>query len=599
MDDNELNKQEEMIEKPKALGDHTEDFLEVLEKRSIRTVFQPIISLRDGSVLGYEALSRGPEDSLMYSPVALFDYAEKENKLWELEYLCRIKAIEAVCALNKRFKLFLNVNPRVIHDKKFKQGFTREYLDQYRISPEDIIFEITEKSIVNNTSEFIRTVDHYKEQFYKIAVDDAGAGYSGLNLISDIHPHYIKLDMKLIRDIHKDPTKQALLKSFLEFANVTNTHLVAGGIETRQELLKLIEIGVHYGQGYFIRKPDSLPSGPDRDIIDLIRDANTKKNQIMERSVSGLYIGNISTNQRTLSRNILTLQVYEMMEDDRSISALIVAEEGKPIGTLTRSELYRNLSGHYGFTLYAKKPVERIMEKDFLVVDYRESIEMVSKKAMNRDYDKLYDLITVTRDGKYYGVVTVKDLLEKTLQIEVNHAKHINPLSELPGNLMIEHKLEECIRYPEGKSILYFDLDNFKAYNDVYGFENGDRFIKGFAGLLKKKIKKDSDFIGHIGGDDFVAVVSQEDAEGLCCCIIEEFEQLKCDYYNKNDLDKGYITTKNRHGIEEDFPLLSVSIGGVSANRHDTIYQMSENISLLKRICKQKPGSNYILEREA
>ena len=109
----------------------------------------------------------------------------------------------------------------------------------------------------------------------------------------------------------------------------------------------------------------------------------------------------------------------------------------------------------------------------------------------------------------------------------------------------------------------------------------------------------DSDFIGHIGGDDFVAVVSQEDAEQLCCCIIEEFEQLKCDYYNKNDMDKGYITTKNRHGIEEDFPLLSVSIGGVSASRHDTIYQMSENISLLKRICKQKPGSNYILEREA
>lgn len=572
------------------------DFSEVLEKKLIRTVFQPIVSLRDGMVLGYEALSRGPQNSVMHSPSALFEAAEKENKLWELEYLCRIRAIESVHAMNRSLKLFLNVNPRIIHDKKFKQGFTREYLDQYQMSPEDIIFEITEKGLVNNTSEFIQTVNHYKAQFYKIAIDDAGAGYSGLNLISDIHPHYIKLDMKLIRDIHKDSTKQALLKGFLEFANVTNTHLVAEGIETQEELQKLIDIGIHYGQGYFLKKPDTIPLEPSTDVIRLIREANAKKNQIMERTASGLYIGNISTNQRTISKNILILQVYDMMEQDRSISALIVTEDSKVVGMITRSDLYRNLSGHYGFTLYSKKPVERIMDKNFLTVDYRESIEMVSKKAMNRDFEKLYDVITVTREGHYYGIVTVKDLLEKTLQVEVNNAKHINPLSELPGNILIENKLEECVRSPEGKSVLYFDLDNFKAYNDVYGFENGDRLIKGFSSLLKKMIVGDGSFIGHVGGDDFVAVVSTEDAEMLCCKIIEAFEQDKCKYYNTNDLDKGYITTKNRHGIEEDFPLLSLSIGGVSANRYDTIYRMTQNIALIKRICKQKPGSNYILE---
>lgn len=585
-----------IIEKVDVEDGQSFRFLEVLEKKQIWTVFQPIVSLRDGCVLGYEALSRGPENSPMHSPAELFKYAEKEDKLWELEYLCRLKAIETVYELNKSMKLFLNVNPRIINDKKFKQGFTKEYLDQYRISPEDIVFEITEKGLVHNASEFIRTVDHYKEQFYKIAVDDAGAGYSGLNLISDIHPHYIKLDMNLIRDVHKDNTKQALLKGFLEFANVTNTHLIAEGIETKEELLKLIEIGIHYGQGFFLKRPDSIPGELSHEVTALVKDTNMKKNQIMERTAAGLYIGNISTNQRTLSKNILIGQVYEMMEEDRSLSALIVTEEAQAIGLVTRAELYRHLSGQYGFGLYAKKPIERIMERNFLMVDFRESIEMVSKKAMNRELEQLYDIITINRGEEYYGVVSVKDLLEKTIQVEVNNAKHINPLSELPGNIMIENKLEECISSQDDKSILYFDLDNFKAYNDVYGFENGDRFIKCFAGLLKKIITEEGDFIGHIGGDDFVAVVGSHFAKDVCCKLIEEFDSVKCDYYNKNDLDRGYITTKNRHGTEEDFPLLSVSIGGVSAKKYDTIYKMSENIALLKKICKQLPGSNYIVE---
>ena len=288
-------------------------------------------------------------------------------------------------------------------------------------------------------------------------------------------------------------------------------------------------------------------------------------------------------------------QVFESMEKDPSLSGVCVTEEETIIGVITRAELYRRLSGKYGYSLYSRKPAEKIMSKEFLQVDCHESIETVSKKAMGREYEHLYDFIAVTREGKYHGIVTVKDLLEKTIQIEVNNAKHLNPLSELPGNVMIEKKLEECVGSSARCHIIYFDIDNFKAYNDVYGFENGDKFIRCFTQILRTNISEERDFIGHIGGDDFIAVVNGNHVEEICRSIIEQFDRSVFQYYNKNDLTKGYITTKNRHGIEEDFPLLSISVVVVPGNRYNTAYELSQKMSELKKICKQKPGSNCML----
>jgi hypothetical protein len=143
----------------------------IIENSDIRIVFQPIISLRDGAILGYEALSRGPAGSPLENPDTLFGVAAESGKLWELEQLCRTKALEAAYTNNLTIKLFLNVNPSVIHDVKFKNGFTREYLLEYNIDPSNIFFEISEKNAVENLSGFIMTIEHYKNQNYKIAVD--------------------------------------------------------------------------------------------------------------------------------------------------------------------------------------------------------------------------------------------------------------------------------------------------------------------------------------------------------------------------------------------------------------------------------------------
>lgn len=573
-------------------------FLQVLENGAVKTVFQPIISLRDGSVFGYEALSRGPQNTSMESPQALFDCAMKYNRLWDLEMLCRSKAIETVHSQAADIKLFININANIMHDSDYSQGMTKDYLKRYQMNSENIIFEISEKEAIHNLDDFKNAVKNYKGQDFKIAVDDAGAGYSGLNLISDVHPHFIKLDMNLIRDVHKDTVKQALLRSMCEFAALSNTYLVAEGIETKEELLKLIDIGIHYGQGYFIQKPNPAILPVTSELCTLITEANSRKNHLLGSRITDIYIQNICIPHQTLNGNIKVSQVVDMINADPSIPGYCITEHDTLVGVITRNGLLMKTSGMYGYSVFSKEPIKSIMSREFLCVDHKTPIDIVGKIAMQRTHDKIYDFITVTQDNRYYGIVTVKELLEKTIQIEIINAKHLNPLSELPGNVLIEQELEKSIEIGASTTILYFDIDNFKAYNDVYGFEKGDQVIKTLAQTIRA-LTPPKDFVGHIGGDDFIAVLETiDDGElnSLCQRVLNTFHQSIPQFYHEEDCKKGFIIAKNRHGTEESYPLLTLSIAGVKSRAFKSIYALSEKASELKKQCKQQNGSICILE---
>lgn len=570
---------------------------QILHKYQIHTVFQPIVSLRDASVLGYEALSRGPEGTIMESPTALFAAAEKHNMLWELEQLCRSTALKSAHALGYAQKLFLNVNPNILDDHKFRQGFTLEYLQKFNIDPANIIFEITEHSAVMNIGNFKKTVHHYKEQGFGIAIDDGGGGYSGLNLISDIHPHYLKLDMNLIRSIDKDSMKQALVRGMHEFSKLSDTRLIAEGIETREELSALIEIGVHYGQGFYIQHP--LPYLPplQPEVTEYINDANSRKNYLYGYRLSQIYISNICENILTVHGSLTLSQADEILRGNPALPGFCIVENDNIKGAITKAVVNSRLSGRYGYSLNAAKPIALFMNSRFLCVPHDMPIDQAAKLAMDREPETLYDFITVTRDDHYLGIVTVKNIIEKTIEIEVGNAKHLNPLTELPGNLLIEQHLEKCVHSSLPYAILYMDIDNFKAYNDTYGFENGDKVIRQLAKIIGEHLPSHA-FIGHIGGDDFVAVINTYECSFVCEQIIAAFESSKVHFYHASDIKKGYVISQNRHGVEESFPLLSLSIAVLTnqTDKYFDIYALSEKASDLKKKCKQTPGSSFMIE---
>lgn len=572
----------------------------IIENKQIKSVFQPIISLKDAQVLGHEALSRISCQTMIKDTEELFRFAGKFNRLWDLELMCRVKSLEAAYIQMKppyNKKLFVNVNPQIMHDKKFQDGFTIEYLKKYNITPENIIFEITEREAIYDMESFLVVIEHYKKQHYKIAIDDAGAGYSGLNLISDIHPHYLKLDMKLVRNIDKDSLKYVLVKSLIEFAQFTNISLIAEGIETKEEMKALIELGVPYGQGYFIQKPDEIIKDITPDIIKYILDTNQKKLNNQGTKLSKLSIENISNETKIISPLTKVERVFDEFRENPYINGMCIVCDERVLGIITRENLVQKLSGRYGFSLYQRKEITSIMDNDFLEVDYKTAVNTVSYLAMERDSSKLYDMIVVTQEGKYFGTVTIKDLLQKTMEIDVANAKNLNPLSGLPGNHIIDQELSQCIHVKKRYSIMYIDMDNFKAYNDVYGIENGDKVIKLLADILLR-YKEENDFVGHVGGDDFLYMIEHYNWEEISHSIISDFEKEVTLFYNEQDRECGYITSTNRHGEIEIFPItsLTIAIANNKYRHYNDTYELTEELARSKKKGKLLKGSVCYIE---
>jgi diguanylate cyclase (GGDEF)-like protein len=208
---------------------------------------------------------------------------------------------------------------------------------------------------------------------------------------------------------------------------------------------------------------------------------------------------------------------------------------------------------------------------------------------MSREHDKLYDFIVVTTNGEFLGTVTIRDLLKKTTEIEVAAAKHQNPLSGLPGNLIIEQRLHRCVFDGGNYSVAYLDIDNFKAYNDVYGFENGDMVLKLLSNILMENLCR-GEFIGHIGGDDFVVIASEHVESDFFQGIIALFEEEVLKFYSPEDVEKGYITTANRRNRIEKFPLITLTVASVNNKElfFKDVFELTETLAAMKKDKKMK-----------
>lgn len=194
----------------------------------------------------------------------------------------------------------------------------------------------------------------------------------------------------------------------------------------------------------------------------------------------------------------------------------------------------------------------------------------------------------------YYLIKNIVKLLYRN--------RGISPLTKLPGNLPIQSEMKKRLLRKQEFAVLYFDLDNFKAYNDTYGFLGGDEIIKQTAKIITKNVNADDNnhnFIGHIGGDDFVALVSNSNYETMCQNIILEFDTKILNYFSEEDKERGYLEVPNRKGIIEEFPLVSISIGvvEVSKSRFSNILEIGEVGAQVKHLAKVTPGSAYAINR--
>lgn len=564
---------------------------------SIRTFYQPIVRFDGGALIGHEAYSRGPDDSNEDNPLTLLDGASEVDRRLSIDSLMRSTALKNCNWTCMECRLFLNVDAQALLDPRFEATLLESLETNEGYCVTDVVLEVNERAVLGNPDTFEKILKHYISIGFKVAIDDVGAGYQGLSLISSALPDYIKVDMSIIRDIDTDKVKQSLIRSIIQLGQDTNIKVIAKGIETYEELRTLFELGVYGGQGFYFQHPsmDILPLD-ERRLTDLKQLCAVNRNNAYSEAYH--YIGMLADHVRTFSPVTKCHDVERFFQIEKTDSVCITTGN-TVLGTITRHNLYRVLATRYGHALYLNRPIELLLEKNHLSVDYYMDINSVAELAMKRPSPATYDPIVVVKGSKYYGTVTVKTLLQHALRLEKDYARELNPLTNLPGNKIINRVLSDVLQYAENAAVIYFDLNHFKSYNDIYGFENGDRMIMLLARLLERTIKSHdaiNSFLGHIGGDDFIVVMNRTDrqtVESLLQLTLERFDDERRELFNGEDLERGTLIAEDRFGIQRSLPLTALSAAcfmGDFTTFKDSNH-LTQEIAHLKKVAKA-PGTS-------
>ncbi len=236
---------------------HELELRQILARQAITALYQPIVNLDDYSVIGYEALARGPAETPYEWPEALFTFARQSKLSRELDHQCKIAALAGARERPKDTKLFVNTLPSTLDDPDFTGDDSGAMLARYGLEPQDLVWELTERHAIEDYGAFQSIMKRYVDLGYNVAIDDLGTGYSSIQTITHVRPLYLKIDISLVSDIDTNLLKQELVSSLLVLASNINASLIAEGIETQGELEALKGLGIHMGQGYLLGRPSA------------------------------------------------------------------------------------------------------------------------------------------------------------------------------------------------------------------------------------------------------------------------------------------------------------------------------------------------------
>ncbi|MFP8966607.1 GGDEF domain-containing protein [Pokkaliibacter sp. CJK22405] len=571
---------------------HSELELLLSEKR-LFPHFQPLVDLATGDIYGYEALIRGPVDSPLAMPDKLFSVARAAGRLQELELLCRRLSIESYVSLNLGARLFLNVSAELLMDPEYPSGLTLALINQLGLAPERIVMELSEQHPFEDYALARQVVNHYRNMGFRIAIDDIGSGYSGLRLWLEMAPDYVKLDKHFVHGIDTQPVKREFVKAMVAIAQGVNATLVAEGIETLDELRSIQSMGIGVGQGFLMGRPHPKPHlllSQER----IVGESYTPRTMASRSSDSA---ASVQTTVDPILPDTILGSVASYFQEHPQISALPVVQQGKPVGLVKRTVLMETFSTQYGRALYENKPVKRFMDSTPLIVEASLPLEKVSQALTEAVKVDIGDSFIITEKGYYSGLGSVRDVLRKMTDLQVQHARYANPLTQLPGNVVISQEVENLLRTGTDFRIAYCDLNNFKPFNDHYGFARGDEVIRFVGDLLVRFCQGRDTLVGHIGGDDFIVIFRDNGWQSTLQKALDHFARDIENFYDSQDLMAGGIPGVDREGQQRFFSTLSLAIAVVHPDPMvcASYKDVGELAAVAKHEAKEK-GSNCLIE---
>ncbi len=554
--------------------------------------YQPIVNIKTGKTYGVEVFLRGyKEAGGFYSIINFFDEAYNDGILYQVDLQIRMKVLKEFSRFNiVNLRLFYNIDYRIMNMPDFTGGNTAEMFSNLKLDKNLIFFEISEKSSLKDPSIIRNLSTRYKQEGYNVVLDNFATGVSGFQLLYYPNCDFIKLDRMFINNIAKDIKKRLFFSSIINMAHIMNIKVIASCVESIEEYYVCKDMGVDFIQGYFIQEPIGSQEKIEaiyKEIKELYKSdkRNDNSNTISKEKIERIKALDLEATLEELFSYFKVNPENHFVPIVDSYNSLLGAVYEKDIKKMSYSQYGMSLAKNVNMESSVKKYMKNVVSAEITW-----SVDKVLDIYNLTQFDKTG--IFITKNNEYYGFVDLNNLLELSYFRNIQMARDQNPLTKLPGNSQIEKYINKAFSDESKKSyfIVYFDFNDFKPFNDTYGFRQGDRAITIFADILKKQLTgKKNCFIGHIGGDDFFAGMSEYEFENVYSIISgiqNSFSNEASSLYSSKDRQNGFIKTKDRFGNVRKFPLLQVAAAIIEINSQITKRDFDEILNLAKKTSK-------------
>ena len=376
----------------------------MLARRALTAHFQPIVQLKDGQVVAHESLIRGPLDSPLRSPNALFSAARAEDLSVELEQACLREGLRSWTTKAQDKRLFLNLSAQAIVQiiENLSLSGLIKALDAATVSPAALVIEVTEHEHVTDLPRLIEVASTLRTQGVRFALDDFGDGRSSLRLWAELRPEFVKIDKYFIHDLQNHAFKVQTLKGLTRFAETFGTTLVAEGIETEAELQIVRDLGIELGQGYFLGRPEP---GPAMNVLPqaakIIASSEIAVLPEMTRAASADFtIERLAIDAPTVAPQVSNDEVARAFSADSTLRAMAIVEDGRPVGLLNRQAFVDRYARPYFKELYGRKAYMMFANTTPLTLDKHTGLDAMTSVLTSSDQRYLTEGFIVTEGGR-------------------------------------------------------------------------------------------------------------------------------------------------------------------------------------------------------
>ncbi len=568
---------------------------QLLDQQAFDIHFQPLVDLDRVGIIGYEALCRGPADSPLHSPLVLFEVAARCGRLVELERLIVRLALQRFRGLHLPGQVFLNLTADTLMAANgCLDSIARDFATQ-GLPASRIVIELTETRPILDPAALGQTLQGLRKLGFVVALDDLGEGFASLKRWMDIRPDFVKIDRHFIDGIAQEPLKQQFVRSILEMAASSGCTVIAEGLEQQGDLAVLRRLGVPVCQGYLLARPSASPRASLRSEVDaLLRPDAQRRLPALQLPPDAIRCAaQLARRGHTVTAQVSCQSVVEMFTRDEQLYAMPVLDDAhRPIGILRSLHVLKRSNERFFMDLHGRHSCTELMDAQPLIFDVATELRAMSEAIASLDDRLMVDGFIVTKHGEYHGSGRSSDLLKAVSDQQVHCARYANPLTLLPGNVPIDHQLDSLLAEGRPFVVAAWDLDHFKPFNDVYGYQAGDALIKFSAQTLSDAADPVLDFVGHIGGDDFLMVLGTPDWPARLQQVCHRFDSGVAAFFSAEHLRAGGYTTLNRQNQPGFHPLPRFSAGVicVEPGAFDSARALSAALAEPKRVVKGQGG---------